>query len=300
MSVNLLALAGISVERLRSFCEIVEAGSVVAAANKHGVEQSQYSRQMRDLERALETKLFVKEGKFLRLSKEGLKLAALTRAYFQGLRELAEWSQEGGRPLRLGTAESIMRWVLVPRYPEVLSAVGSQVDVENQRTSRIIEMVENGSLDLGIVREDAVTAEVESEAFPTLKYVLMVPRAVLPDKSATGIREVRRLPMVLIDGDGRFVRNVERLIERNELPVKVAARVESFSLAVELSKVMGAATIVPQQAAKEFAADIFASVPVEGMDQLDRRMAVISSKRTAELNPRARRASARLSRLFTG
>jgi DNA-binding transcriptional LysR family regulator len=300
MASNLLALAGVSVERLRSFCEIVEAGSVVAAANRTGVEQSQYSRQMRDLERALETKLFVKEGKFLRLSKEGLRLAALTQAYFRGLHELAEQSQDGGRPLRLGTAESIMRWVLVPRYPEVLSAVSSRMDVENHRTTKIIEMVENGSLDLGIVRADAVTDEIESEPFPTMKYVLMVPRAVLPEKSATGIREVRQLPMVLIDGDGRFVRNVERLIERNELPVKVAARVESFSLAVELSKVMGAATIVPLQAANEFAADVFASVPIEGMDQLNRRMVVISSKRTAELNPRARRASARLSRLFTG
>lgn len=297
---RLIALAGVSVERLRSFCEIAEAGSVVAAAHKNGVEQSQYSRQMRDLERALETKLFVKEGKFLRLNKEGLKLAALTRAYFQGLNELAEQSQEGGRPLRLGTAESIIRWMLIPRYSEIVSSVGSQVDVENQRTKSIIEMVEDGRLDLGIVRTDGVTAEVEGEPFPTLKYVLMVPRAVLPDKSATGIREVRRLSMVLIDGDGRFVRNVERLIEQNELPVKVAARVESFSLAVELSKVLGAATIVPQQAAKEFAADIFASVPVEGMDKLDRPMTVISSKRTAELNPRARRAAARLSRLFTG
>lgn len=298
MTNGLLTLSGVSLERLRSFCEIVEAGSVVAAANKTGVEQSQYSRQMRDLERALDAKLFVKEGKYLRLSKEGLKLAALTQAYFRGLHELAEKSQNRSRPLRLGTAESIMRWLLVPRYAEILSAVGSPMDVENHGTAKIIEMVENGSLDLGIVRADAVTVEMECQPFPTLKYILVVPRALLPDKSSTGIREVHQLPIVLIRGDGTFVRAVEHLIEQNELPVIVAARVESFSLAVALSKTMGAATIVPQQAVHEFAADIFAAVPLDHMQSLDRKMAVVSSKRTAELNPRARRASSRLSRLF--
>lgn len=297
MTFGFTHLAGISVERLNAFCEIVDAGSVVAAARKSGTAQGQYSRQIRDLERALETKLFEKDGRFLRLTKDGVRLAALTRAYFAGLAEMAGG---GGseKPLKMGAAESIMRWVLVPRYPEVLSAVAGRLDVENHRTTEIVELVLSGGLDLGVVRTDAVTEELEAVPFPTLRYALMVPRSVLPDKSATGIRAVEELPFVLIDGDGRFVRSVVRLMDGNELTTKVVARVESFSLAVELAKVMSAATIVPVQAVKEFAADLFASVELDGMGKLDRPLSIVVSRRTAELNTRARRAASRLGRLF--
>ena len=293
-------LAGISVERLRSFCEIAEAGSVVAAANKNGVEQSQYSRQMPDLEKALGTKLFVKEGKFLRLSRDGGKLAALTRAYFGALNDLAERASDGGRAVRLGTAESIMRWVLIPRYTELTTAVGARIDVESHRTERIVEKVLTGGLDLGIVRADAVTPELESFEFPALTYSLLIPRDILPDKSAAGLRAVKTLPFVLIDGDGRFVRGVKTLLEKNEIPAQVVARVESFSLATELAKTLSAATIVPQQASVEFAADRFAIAEIEGLAALTRPLSVIVSKQTAELSTHAWRAASRLSRLYSG
>lgn len=297
MAIPLTKITGISIERLASFCEIVNAGSIVAASRESGVAQGQYSRQIRDLERALETKLFEKEGRSLRLTKDGMKLAALTRAYFTGLADMT--GHEGTmRPLKMGAAESIMRWVLVPRYQEVLTAVGGRLDVENHRTNRIIELVLNGDLDLGVVRSDAVTDDLEATPFPPLRYTLMVPRCVLPDKSATGIRSVRELPLVLIDGDGRFVRSVTRLLAQNELPTKIVGRVESFSLAVELAKVMSAATIVPKQAAREFAADLFAAVELEGLERLDRELAVVVSKQTAELNTKTRRAATRLGRMF--
>lgn len=296
----LTSLAGLSIERLKSFCEIVDAGSVVAASKKNGVAQGQYSRQIRDLERALETKLFTKEGRFLVLTRDGVQLAALTRAYFNALDELAGNRKDGGRPLRLGVAESIMRWVIVPRYTEVLSAVGARLDVENHRTNRIIELVVSGGLDLGIVRTDAVTSELESVPFPTLSYVLMVPREVLPDKSATGIKNVKELPFVILDGDGQFVRNVTRLLEGHQLPFSIVGRVESFSLAVDLAKVMSAATIIPEQATKEFSAAHFASVELEGLINLNRSLALVFSRTTADLNPKTRRAALRLSRLFMG
>lgn len=293
-------LTGISIERLRSFCEIVEAGSVVGAASKNRVEQSQYSRQMRDLEKALGTKLFVKEGKFLRLSRDGGKLAALTRAYFGGLNDLAERVSDGGRVVRMGTAESIMRWVLIPRYAELVTAVGARIDVESNRTERIVEKVLNGGLDLGIVRADAVTPELESFEFPALAYSLLIPRAILPDKSAAGLRAVRTLPLVLIDGDGRFVRGVRALLEKNEITAQVIARVESFSLAAELAKAISAATIVPRQATGEFAADQFAIAEIEVLAALTRPLSVIVSKQTAELSTHAWRAASRMSRLFCG
>lgn len=288
---------GLTVERLRAFCDIVEAGSVVAAARKTGIGQDQYSRQIRALERAVGAKLFFKEGRFLRPTREGIRLAAVTRAYFDALGEIAGKGPD--KPTRIGASDAIMRWMLIPRYAEILNAVGA-IKVENHRTREIIDAVLNSEVDLGIIRADAATMEFEVEAFPALTYALAVPRALLPEKSASAILNVRDLPFVSIDGDGAFVRAVTGLFTQHDLPVRIVGRVESFSLAVELAKSFPAATIVPKQAMAEFPSETFAQVALEGMAKLDRPLAVICNKQAVLLSSTLRRNAARLARLFSG
>ncbi len=298
MTKDALNLVGLSIERLRSFCLIVEAGSVVAAAGANPVKQSQFSRQIRDLERSLGVKLFVKEGKRLRLTTDGVKLSGLTNAYFNALKDLSSGGEASSRPIKLGAADSIVRWLLIPRFAELISTAGVSVEIENYRTKEIIVRLENGQLDLGIIRHDAKKEDLEILPFPTLSYCLMVPRAVLPDKSAEGIKAVRLLPLILLSGDGQLAQGIERVIKTNRLPVKVLAQVESFSLAVEAAKSIGAATFVPVQAENEFPTELFAKVPLEGMSSINRKLAVAYSRKTAELNSRAARFALRLSRGF--
>ena len=149
------------------------------------------------------------------------------------------------------------------------------------------------------MRSDAVAPELEVEPLATLSYALIVPRSILPDKSATGIDRVKELPYVQLDSDGDFTRRMDQLFAEHRLPAREVGRVESYSLAIEMAKVMEAATIVPKQAIKEFAADRFAAVELEGIARLDRELVVVSNKRTAQLNTRAKRAAIRLSRLFS-
>lgn len=112
------------------------------------------------------------------------------------------------------------------------------------------------------------------------------------------IRAVRLLPFILLSGDGQLVHGIERLFKTNRIPVKVLAQVESFSLAVEAAKSIGAATLVPVQAENEFPPELFAKVTLEGMGSINRKLAIAYSRKTAELNSRAVRFALRLSRGF--
>lgn len=298
MTENVISLSGLSIERLRSFCQIVEAGSAAAAAKRNSVLPGQLSRQIKDLEASLGTKLFSKEGKHLKLTAGGMKLAALTNAYFAGLQELKEEEGNESRPMALGAGDSVVRWLLVPRLAEVLVAGGGFVDIVTHRTSAIIDRLESGQLDVGLIRSDAESDGLERLTFPTVRYVLMVPRSVLPDKSAAGIKNIRLLPFIMLTGDGRFVRSVELVAKTNGIALQARARVESFGLAVEAAKVLNAATFVPTQAQNEFPAEQFTPVALDGIDAMNRSLSVAFSKRTAELNTRARRFALRLSRAF--
>jgi DNA-binding transcriptional LysR family regulator len=298
MSDQLLDFAGISIERLHSFCQIVESGSVVAASRKHGVSQGQYSRQIRDLERTLDVKLFQREGKYLRLTTDGIRLSALTNAYFEALAGIRNGPHGIGKPLRLGAPESVVRWTLVPRFLEVISAAGGPVDVETHATAEIIDRLQAGEMDVGIFRADAATDELETFPFPELAYVLMVPRSLLPDKSATAIANVQELPLVMLAGDGKFVAGAERVLMKNGVPFRIVSRVQMFSLAVDLAKTLGAASFVPTCAAGAFAMSDYAPIHLKGMDAMTRKLVIGVSVRIAALNTKARRAAMKLSRAF--
>ncbi|HVS50848.1 MAG TPA: LysR family transcriptional regulator [Opitutaceae bacterium] len=295
---DFISLTGLSIERLRSFCQIVEAGSAALAAKRNGILAGQLSRQIKDLEKCLGAKLFSRDGKRLKLTPAGVKLAALTNAYFGALRELREAEGQESKPLRLGAGDSIVRWILIPRFPEVLGASGGNLEIGTHRTAATLERLENGQLDVGIIRADAGTDGLDCLVFPTLHYVLMVPRSELPDKSAAGIKTVATLPFVMLTGDGQFVRNVNKLAAANGLTLQIRARVESFGLAVEAAKILNAATFVPTQAEKDFPIEQFTPVILDGIDQMDRPLAVAFDRKTAEFNTRARRFALRLSRAF--
>ena len=47
---NLFAKHGVSLERLKTFLEVAQAGSIVEAAHGDLTRQSQYSRQIKELE----------------------------------------------------------------------------------------------------------------------------------------------------------------------------------------------------------------------------------------------------------
>ncbi len=295
---NPISLTGLSIERLRSFCQIVEAGSAAAAAQRNSILPGQLSRQIKDLEHSLATKLFVKEGKRLKLTHAGVTLAALTNAYFGALQDLQDSEGLESKPLTLAAGDSVVRWLLIPRLPEVIVASGGALDLGTNRTAAIIDRLESGQLDVGIIRSDAGGDSLERLSFPPLRYVLMVPRSALPDKSAAGIQAVERLPFVALTGDGQFVANVERVAKANTLNLKVQVRVENFGLAMEAAKTLDAAVFVPTQAEKEFSVEQFTPVKLEAIREMDRPLVVAFGRKTAELNTRARRFAIRLSRAF--
>lgn len=298
MATNPISLTGLSIERLRSFCQIVEAGSAAVAAQRHSVLPGQLSRQIKDLEQSLGTKLFVREGKRLKLTHAGVTLAALTNAYFGALQDLRDSEGSESKPLTLAAGDSVVRWLLMPRLPEVIAVSGGAIDVGTNRTAAIVDRLENGQLDVGIIRADAGSETLERLAFPALQYVLMAPRSALPDKSAAGIQAIENLPFVMLTGDGQFVANVERVARANRLTLQVRVRVENFGLAVEAAKMLDAAVFVPTQAEKEFPIEQFTPVSLDAIREMDRPLAVAFGRKTAELNARARRFAIRLSRAF--
>lgn len=295
---DITSLEKLSFDRLRSFCRIVAAGSAAAAAERNIISPSQLSRQIKDLESALGVKLFIREGRRLKLTSSGTQLAAVTNAYFGALGELRERDGVDFRPISMAASDSVLRWIVLPRLQEVLATAQAQVEVSTHRSAEIVDRLVSGDLDVGILRADAGGDELERLAFPAMRYSLLVPRALLPGKSAAGIHSVGSLPFVMINGDPQFSRATELVAEKNGFQLQVRVKVETFGLAIEAARILEAAVFVPSLAEKEFSMDQFAAVELDEMTLLERPLVVAFGKKTAELNTKAKRFAQRLSRVF--
>src|SRR5438067_271960 len=104
---SLFARRGLSLDRLRVLCEVAEAGSIARAAGNDPVRQSQFSRQLKELEDFFEIQLTRRHGKGLVLTEMGKELVQIAR---ESIRSLQDFKLRAGKkPLNisLGGGDSL-------------------------------------------------------------------------------------------------------------------------------------------------------------------------------------------------
>ena len=181
-----MASKGLSLERLESFLAVVNAGGIARAAPGAPVRQSQLSRQLAELEKALGVALFEKGTQGPRVpSATGGHLARLVRDFQRGLDDVRR-AEAGPLAMVIGAGDSVIHWLLVPVMQE-LRGVG--VAAGARSTDEIVAELRAGSIDVGVVRmADALPDELRTARLGTIEYALFTPRGERkpPLAAATG------------------------------------------------------------------------------------------------------------------
>ena len=137
---------------IATFLRVAELQSFSRAAEQLGYSQSAVTVQIRQLEQELQTQLFERIGKHVRLTEDGLRLIPRARDILNAVRAAQVSLREPGQPmgrLRIGTAESLLNSVLPPvlltfsrRCPlvELSTCTGS--------TQELTQMVRENQVDL--------------------------------------------------------------------------------------------------------------------------------------------------------
>lgn len=294
------ATGGFTIERLRTFCRIAAAGSIAQAAKGDSTRQSQFSRQVKELEEFFGTKLVERAGKTVRLTEAGRKLALLTQSYFRSVEELRQNSTHE-EVIHLGAGESVFRWLLMPRLTELQGqSPGIRFEFHTQGTAQCLDAVKTGRLDLAIVRKDAVDDSLGSSPCGSMRYALVVPRSLLPGRTSAGLEAVKSLPFALLTGDGVLANGVLKLAAKMGLNLDVKVKAENFSLVVSAIQNSDLAAVLPAAAVAGLSKERFAKVEMEGIEILTRELVLAYSPQAAELRQTIRRLGTRISTLLGG
>jgi len=293
MFLKLFAESGLSLDRLKSLLEVGAAGSIVKAADGDPVRQSQYSRQIKELEDFFRIKLIERQGKGTRLTPSGKELARISRFFMLGLSNFQRGCLAEEQTFRIGANATFIRHFLLP----VLSPSqkpGASYATEVVSDNEIERRLHDLTLDFGIVGNAAISRPLQTKVLGKWKLELWVPKAQrLDEAGARRSFQEQRLPLALagseLDGLGlpALVKYPAHLACNNFL--EAAAALEQQELGAFL----------PDYLTADGRSRSFMRVRIPKIDSLTFHCHLAWNPRLLRLNPHATRRRDLLARLLS-
>ena len=146
-----------TIRQLEYFVSAAHIGTFSGTAAQHRIAQPSVSEQISLLEQLLETRLFTRTSRGLRLTDAGRQLLPLAEQSLEGVRGLAEWSRrlrsvEAGR-VSFGTFSSAHLYLLTEVISEFRSLHPAvQVQTLGLNSSEVATAVREGELEAGLVQ----------------------------------------------------------------------------------------------------------------------------------------------------
>lgn len=143
-------------DRIRLFIEIIEQGTLSAAARTLHITQPAASRNLKLLEEELGASLFARQGRGLVLTQTGRALVPIARAMLANMDELGQRARAIAKQqlfdVRIGTVDSVATY-LMPHIIEPMRASFPDLAIKfyTSRTIELLSRLQDGTLDIALV-----------------------------------------------------------------------------------------------------------------------------------------------------
>ena len=287
MQPSVLTRSGLSLDRLASFLAVVDAGGIAAAATRDPVRQSQFSRQIKELEEYFACTLLERRRGMFRLTTAGRELRELAREFLARLGDFECRCSVQPMEIHLGAGEGILVWLLLPRLKAVLGD-GSRfvLTLHNLRSEEILARLREGRLDFGILRRAMVPAALRSAALPPVNYALFVSQGTLPKGSPeSAVKLLSRLPLACLEGNSELNQALASWVANEGTASEFRLRCTSLPQVAEAVRHLGLAAVLPVWASSAFAAGEVVRLDLPILKPLRTPLRLVWSKRQAETRP---------------
>jgi DNA-binding transcriptional LysR family regulator len=190
-------------DQLVTFMEVAKLGSFSRAGQKIFRSQSAVSAQIRQLEQEYGDRLLDRAGKDVTLTPAGRVLFAYAERMLQMKDEsLLAVADQGSLPrgtITVGANEATCLYVLPDVFAKYCSLYPSvQISIYRNFSYKIVEKLENGSIDVGIVTMPVKSSSLKAHPIFRDQLMLMVnPQNPLAKLDVVPVSEIAKYPMLL-------------------------------------------------------------------------------------------------------
>jgi len=255
---------------LRCLCELNRSGGQAAARKQFVDDGPQYTKAITKLEEHFGFKIRAPKKKPndpVKLNARGVELAKLADTFLGELNYMR--NSENSVVLTIGSGETTIQSLLLPRLKVLRKELGDELCIEfkNKQTRDLIEMLDNGAVDLAFMREDAVSPPLACEKLIEVTYCLCFPNKFKKDfRKKDPMSILSKRPVALMEGRGRLRTDIFESVAGGAPKVRLECTSHAqIQQAVETGEYCG---LMPEYCAEQLDPEKFVNVPLEGFSDL--------------------------------
>lgn len=225
---------GLTLNHVATFVAVAEAGSFRGGAERVNISQSAVSVRIQHLEHRLGVPLFHRTTRSVSLTEQGERLLAVARGILADFERIAlelrsEAALERGRVV-IGCVPSIAARILPLAMAKFQARhSGVKLNVIDVDSGRIISMLKNAEIDIGVLSEcnseQVSFTPIFWDEFYLVASLEMAEKLTYP----VHIHEVAQFPFLLNPSNTEIRRSIDRRLE--ELKIQVTVRHEVLNTA---------------------------------------------------------------------
>lgn len=248
-----------NLEYYKVFYYVAEYGSLTRAAERLSISQPAVSQALKQLEDLLQTKLFVRASRGIRLTLEGESLYLHVKKGYEeielGEKKLLKMLNLESGELHIGASDMTLRFYLLPfleRYHEEYPHI--KVMVTNAPTPETLVLLKEGKIDFGVVS----TPFQESSELSVLKVkeiedCFVAGRKFMQYKNRMlDLQELEKLPMISLEKNTSTRTFMDRFLLKNGVEMHPEFELATSDMIVQFSKRnLGIGSVMKEFAAEE-------------------------------------------------
>lgn len=283
---ELFATRGLSLDRLRTFLDVIAAGGIAKAAPDNLTRQTQYSRQISELSEFFGVQLVRRKGRGIEPTEAGKELARAIREQFASLSDFQAGCR--GQPLRvtIGAGDSVLCWAVIPALAAVRAdAQAPTFELRNLRSAQMRDGLDGMELDFAVMRRDAAGPSHRAKPLGLLRYVIFSHARLVKGKPKSAIDIVGNLPMAVLHQDTALHRDIERLWSKLGVAPAATLVCESLIHAARAVRAGTHAAVLPLGAKHDFHPDDIIAIGADELKPLARQLCLVWNRRTESIRP---------------
>jgi DNA-binding transcriptional LysR family regulator len=263
MSRTQIKLKGLSLDRLETLSGIVAQGGIARAAGGDANRQSQFSRQLAELEGWFGVELLDRSASPGKPTAAALRLVRQVDEFRRELDLVRESAGRGRRTVVFGAGERMIRSYLIP-WAAKIRQENLKLVFRNLTSGAIRAELLARRLDFGILRSGVCPEGMARVVLKPIPMCLLLPPKLAHGRRKRSWQELAKIPLVLLEGDGRFSRFLREQALAAGVRLDVALECSTWTQVIDAMRVCGHGGFLPKDLEKQFPAG-FTAVALPGL-----------------------------------
>ena len=232
----------VKLELYRVFKEVAETGNISAAAKNLYISQSAVSQSIKQLETALQARLFARSPRGVTLTGEGQMLYQYVRSAL-GLIATGEDKLSQAQQLLLGTlvigaSDTVTSWFLTPYLDEFhRQHPGIRLKIVSGRSAKVLSLLKSGAVDIAFASSPADSAVDSWPCFSTHSVFVAGSQYPCDFDHAHTRQEIADFPLILLERKASSRVFLEQEFLKSGVTLNPEIELSSRSLLVSLARI---------------------------------------------------------------